>query len=101
MAAMGSTPPAASADELRQAIRLARQAAHVAADAFHADTRDVRHKPDGSELTPTDLAVEDLLRRHLHQYPPHDSIIGEERPPHAGTSGRRWIIDPISGTSDF
>lgn len=98
MAAM--TPPA-SADELDQAIGLVRGAARLAADAFHASTREVHHKPDGSVATPTDLAVEDHLREHLRRHHPHDGVTGEERPPHTGTSGRRWIIDPISGTHDF
>ncbi|MFL6144274.1 MAG: inositol monophosphatase family protein [Labedaea sp.] len=98
---MTTTLPATSVDDLRQAIHLVRQAGRLAADAFDAPGRDLRRKPDGSELTPTDLAIEDLLREQLHRHYPHDGVIGEERPPRTGTSGRRWIIDPISGTGDF
>jgi fructose-1,6-bisphosphatase/inositol monophosphatase family enzyme len=32
---------------------------------------------------------------------PHDGVLGEEGAGVTGTSGRRWIIDPIDGTRDF
>ena len=32
---------------------------------------------------------------------PDDGIVGEEHAPKAGTSGFRWIIDPIDGTANF
>jgi len=87
--------------ELCTAIELARRGARVAADAFGSETRTVRHKADGSPVTPADLAVEDLLRTALAEHFPDDGVLGEERPSRPGSSGRRWIIDPISGTADF
>ena len=93
--------PAAAIDDLVLALRIARQAGRVAAEAFDAPVRTVRCKDDGSEVTATDLAVEDMLRAQLFEHFPGDGVIGEERPALVGSSRRRWVIDPISGTTDF
>ena len=39
----------------------------------------------------------EALRRHF----PSDEILAEEGSAEAGTSGRRWIIDPLDGTVNF
>ncbi|MCR3748892.1 inositol monophosphatase family protein [Lentzea californiensis] len=87
--------------DMRLALRIAGRAAQVAEQAFRAGDPDVRLKEDGSEVTPADLQVEDLVRRLLAEAVPEDGVVGEERPERAGTSGRRWLVDPISGTADF
>jgi histidinol-phosphatase len=84
--------------------------AHEVADAASIVT--MRHfsagvvatsKADGSPVTEADRAVEELIRASIHSRYPNDGIIGEE----FGTLGlidgahRRWIVDPIDGTSDF
>lgn len=86
---------------MRLALRIAHRAAQVAERAFAAGSPDVRYKEDGSEVTPTDLEIEDLVRRLLAEAVPDDGVAGEERPERTGTSGRRWLVDPISGTADF
>lgn len=86
---------------MRLALRIAGEAAELAESAFVSDTKHVRYKADGSEVTSTDLAVEDLVRRRLARAVPDDGVAGEERPERHGTSGRRWLVDPISGTADF
>ncbi|SDF34513.1 myo-inositol-1(or 4)-monophosphatase/histidinol-phosphatase [Lentzea fradiae] len=83
------------------ALRIAREAAEVADRAFAEGVAEVRHKADGSEVTAADLAVEDLVRQRLAELLPDDGVHGEERPERRGTSGRRWLVDPISGTADF
>jgi histidinol-phosphatase len=87
--------------DMRLALRIAHEGAEMAKLAFTADTSHVRYKDDGSPVTSTDLAVEDLVRRRLAEAVPDDGVAGEERPERKGTSGRRWLIDPISGTADF
>jgi fructose-1,6-bisphosphatase/inositol monophosphatase family enzyme len=87
-------------NELDLTIRLVREAGELAADAFRR-TQDVGYKPDGSEVTATDLAIEDLIRSRLAESFPEDAVIGEERAPRDGSSGRRWVIDPLGGTADF
>src|SRR5688500_9948715 len=85
---------------LDQAVRLAEEAAAIAAEGFTASP-EVELKPDGSPVTAYDLRVEDHLRARLAAAFPGDGVLGEERAVTPGTSGRRWIIDPIGGTADF
>jgi myo-inositol-1(or 4)-monophosphatase len=67
--------------------------------------RDLRKwtKPDGSQVTEADLAVNDLLADRLRQARPGYGWLSEETP----DTGERlalervWIVDPIDGTSDF
>ncbi|MFD9702912.1 inositol monophosphatase family protein [Lentzea sp. NPDC059081] len=42
-----------------------------------------------------------MIRARLAEAVPDDGVHGEERPGRIGTSGRRWLVDPISGTADF
>ncbi|WP_352236399.1 inositol monophosphatase family protein [Lentzea sp. NBRC 102530] len=82
------------------ALRIAYRAAQVAQQAFGGG-HEVRRKDDGSVVTSVDLEVEDLVRALLAEAVPDDGVVGEERPERHGTSGRRWLVDPISGTADF
>ncbi|HEV2037984.1 MAG TPA: inositol monophosphatase family protein, partial [Candidatus Eremiobacteraceae bacterium] len=41
------------------------------------------------------------LRQRIHERYPDDTIVGEEFGIANGTSGRRWIIDPIDGTFSY
>ncbi|MGZ5403282.1 MAG: inositol monophosphatase family protein [Nocardioides sp.] len=52
-------------------------------------------------VTEADHASEELIRRLLLEARPDDSILGEEGDDHVGTSGVRWVIDPIDGTVNF
>jgi histidinol-phosphatase len=73
----------------------------LAAEAFASGVGKVRHKPDGSVVTETDLAVESFLRERIAAAFPDDGILGEEYGEQLGTTGRRWIVDPIDGTEAF
>ncbi len=61
----------------------------------------VETKTDGSEVTEIDRGAEDLVRRLVGERFPDDAVLGEERGFTDGTSGRRWIVDPIDGTTSF
>ncbi|KRB76506.1 inositol monophosphatase [Nocardioides sp. Root190] len=52
-------------------------------------------------VTVADRASEELIRRHILRARPHDAFLGEEGDDVAGTSGVRWIVDPIDGTVNF
>ncbi|MQW76322.1 inositol monophosphatase [Nocardioides sp. dk4132] len=52
-------------------------------------------------VTETDRASEELIRALLRERRPDDAILGEEGEDEAGTSGVRWIVDPIDGTVNF
>ena len=52
-------------------------------------------------VTRADRAVEVHLRSRLLEQRPDDAILGEEGDDHAGTSGVRWVLDPIDGTVNY
>ncbi len=52
-------------------------------------------------VTAADRAVEALIRARLLEERPDDAILGEEGDDHPGTSGVRWIVDPIDGTVNY
>jgi len=61
----------------------------------------VETKADGSPVTAADASNERLIREAIEREFPDDGILGEEGSSKAGSTGRRWIIDPIDGTRDF
>jgi histidinol-phosphatase len=93
--------PPVDQDLLDFAVALARRAGTLAAERFFAGDAHTTLKPDGTEVTDADRAVEDLIRAELARHAPADEIYGEESGTTPGTSGRRWIIDPIDGTYYF
>src|SRR5690349_2674709 len=58
-------------------------------------------KADASPVTIADRENERLIREAIEREFPADGILGEEGSSKPGTSGRRWIVDPIDGTRDF
>lgn len=92
--------PASTAD-LEFATDVVRQAGEFTMTHFRAAELEIIRKADGSPVTLADQGAEDLMRRLIHERYPDDSILGEEHGEHQGTSGRRWVIDPIDGTEAF
>ncbi len=62
---------------------------------------EVDAKADGSPVTRADREAETAARAWIAKKFPEDGILGEEFGAQEGTSGRRWIIDPIDGTKSF
>lgn len=56
---------------------------------------------DVDVVTVADRATEELIRARLLAARPDDAVLGEEGDDVAGTSGVRWIVDPIDGTVNF
>ncbi len=52
-------------------------------------------------VTAADRACEELIRERILAVRPDDAIMGEEGEDHPGTSGVRWIVDPIDGTVNY
>ena len=52
-------------------------------------------------VTEADRAGERAVRAVLADARPGDGVYGEEYPETFGTSGRRWVIDPVDGTRAF
>ncbi len=86
---------------LDTAVALVREAGERTLRWFRAADLDVERKGDGTPVTAADKDAERFLREQLDVAFPGDGVLGEEEPPTAGTTGRRWIIDPIDGTKAF
>jgi len=52
-------------------------------------------------VTEWDRRSERMLVEGLRKQRPDDSIVAEEGSAHQGSSGRRWLIDPLDGTTNF
>jgi len=85
---------------LEFAVQAARRAGAVTLEYFRAGAT-IETKCDGSPVTIADRRSEEELRRLIHGRFPDDAILGEEFGEQAGSSGRRWILDPLDGTQSF
>ncbi len=52
-------------------------------------------------VTAADHAAEEYVVGRLSTERPADGVLGEEGAAREGSSGRRWIIDPVDGTYNF
>lgn len=89
---------------MRLAHVLADNADNLSMDRFGAVDLEVSTKPDMTYVTESDKAVEEAIRRQLKATRTRDVVLGEEQGEIEGSTGsheRRWIIDPIDGTSNF
>ncbi|HEX8358947.1 MAG TPA: inositol monophosphatase family protein [Longimicrobium sp.] len=91
------TPP--PTPELRLALDAAREAAELIFARTGADR--VREKGRADLVTEVDEAVEFLVSERIRAHFPGDAVVGEELSSAAVTSGRRWIVDPVDGTTNF
>jgi histidinol phosphatase-like enzyme (inositol monophosphatase family) len=81
-------------------VSLAREAGEITLRYFRREFK-TRLKGKDNFVTQADLEAEEFLRRRIAEEFPGDAIIGEESGESSGSSGRRWIIDPIDGTYSF
>jgi histidinol phosphatase-like enzyme (inositol monophosphatase family) len=89
------------AARLEFAVRAARAASQSTLHYFRRDDLQVDRKGDASPVTVADREAEQLLRGEIARAFPDDAILGEEFGETPGTSGYRWILDPIDGTKAF
>ncbi|HEX5707822.1 MAG TPA: inositol monophosphatase family protein [Pyrinomonadaceae bacterium] len=82
------------------AVEIARGAGEITLRHFRAGV-EAETKADKSFVTVADREAERFMRRRIAEVYPSDGIIGEEEGEREGTSGRRWILDPIDGTYSF
>lgn len=87
-------------EELTEAIEVAEAGGAVTLQYFRAGTA-VERKADRSPVTVADRECERVMRSMLAERFPDDGVLGEEAGEDEGTSGRRWILDPIDGTRSF
>lgn len=95
--------PHASANDPRTALmlRVADLAGEIALRHFQSAELSVDTKSDQSPVTIADREIESMIRAEVARAFPHDAILGEEHGESAGSSGFRWVIDPIDGTISF
>lgn len=86
---------------LEEAVTLARMAGELTLRYFRNADLGIDEKGDGTPVTVADRGAERLIREELATRHPDDGILGEEEAELVGTSGRRWIVDPIDGTKAF
>jgi len=84
------------------ALETARAAAALVRDRASREVTVADTKSSSVDVvTEADRASEELVRRLLRERRPDDGFLGEEESEEAGTSGVRWVIDPIDGTVNF
>ena len=88
-------------DDLRFAQRLCDAADALTMTRFCALDLAVETKPDLTPVSDADRGVEQAARDLVAAERPADGFLGEEYGEQAGTSGRRWVLDPIDGTKNF
>lgn len=89
------------ADLLDEAVGWARSAGELTLSWFNNPDLRIDSKSDGTPVTQADKAAERHLRELILDAYPADTVEGEEEALHAGSSDRRWLIDPIDGTKAF
>nr|WP_258562662.1 inositol monophosphatase [Nocardioides sp. MAH-18] len=83
------------------AARLVREAGTLAS-RMREEGLEAEEKASISDVvTAADRAAERLVVETLAVERPDDGVLGEEGAAHEGTSGRRWVVDPVDGTYNF
>jgi myo-inositol-1(or 4)-monophosphatase len=101
-ATAGATVPPDPNSLLALAVETAAAAAHVVARGRASAGADVQVKSSPVDVvTAVDSATEALIVGRLLAARPDDGVLGEEGSARAGTSGVRWVVDPIDGTVNF
>jgi myo-inositol-1(or 4)-monophosphatase len=90
-------------DELRTlAERTARDAGALLVEGIGRVRAEVSTKTTQTDMvTEMDRASERLITEVLLAARPDDGILGEEGVDLAGTSGVRWVVDPLDGTTNY
>jgi len=91
-----STTATAPAD-----LAFAHELADVAAEvtlAWFGGRLPVDLKADATPVTEVDRKAERAIRDAIAARFPDDGVLGEEEGSSPGSSGRRWIVDPVDGT---
>ncbi len=102
----GAHLPAPDEPDPRALLALARETAEEAGallvDGLERARSRVLTKTSATDVvTEMDQACEELIVDALLASRPHDGFLGEEGTARTGTSGVRWVVDPIDGTTNY
>jgi myo-inositol-1(or 4)-monophosphatase len=87
---------------LEIALEAARRAGELLRDGRPADLGVAATKSSSIDIvTEMDIAAEKLITSYIGRLRPDDGFLGEEGASSAGTSGVRWVIDPLDGTVNY
>ncbi|MEZ7006595.1 inositol monophosphatase family protein [Streptomyces sp. SCSIO 75703] len=90
------------AELLALAHEAARRAGELLRDGRPADLAVAATKSSPIDVvTEMDIAAEKLITGLIAERRPDDGLLGEEGSSSAGTSGVRWVIDPLDGTVNY
>lgn len=90
------------AELLDVGMEAARQAAALLRDGRPADLAVAATKTSPIDVvTEMDIAAEKLITGILAERRPEDGLLGEEGADTPGTSGVRWVVDPLDGTVNY
>ncbi|WUQ27368.1 inositol monophosphatase [Streptomyces sp. NBC_00239] len=91
-----------AAELLALALEAARLAGDLLRDGRPADLAVAATKSSPIDVvTEMDIAAEKLITGFLAEHRPVDGLLGEEGADSPGTSGVRWIVDPLDGTVNY
>jgi myo-inositol-1(or 4)-monophosphatase len=100
--ASSSADTALYAELLEVALEAARSAGALLRDGRPADLGVAATKSSSVDVvTAMDIAAEKLITECIGRLRPHDGLLGEEGASREGTSGVRWVIDPLDGTVNY
>jgi len=82
-------------------VRLARRAAEIQRDGLREGFAIGQKSAAGDLVTEIDRAAESAIVEGILGARPDDAILGEEGTDRAGTTGVRWVLDPLDGTASY
>src|SRR5258708_39837833 len=85
---------------LEAAVQIAREAGAVLMSKFDRRIA-IESKGEYDLVTEADRASERLIVQRLTPQFPSHAIVAEEGGGHESTSGFRWYVDPLDGTTNF
>jgi myo-inositol-1(or 4)-monophosphatase len=87
---------------LAVAERLAADAAALLVEGLGRARASVTTKSTGTDMvTEMDKASERLIVEGVLAARPDDAVLGEEGTDRAGSTGVRWVVDPLDGTTNY
>ncbi|WP_171162611.1 inositol monophosphatase family protein [Streptomyces sp. I05A-00742] len=99
---MNALTDALKAELLSVALEAAERAGALLRDGRPADLGVAATKTSPIDVvTEMDIASEKLITGFLAERRPDDGVLGEEGASAPGTSGVRWVIDPLDGTVNY
>jgi myo-inositol-1(or 4)-monophosphatase len=81
---------------------MAREAGALLLERFGGPAREVDVKSSATDMvSAADRDAEALIEAILREERPEDGLLAEEGARSSADSGRRWVVDPLDGTTNF